>query len=150
MEEVMQERIEEMFAKMYPMTDGLKKKSYDKWMAEFRENHGQTFQEMAGTVEQAENRAAEAKNIAVMFADVVEHQFSKRGKISAPRQVDINSFMIYYVFPAILLTQNEYAVLLADALRDEWRVRFKNSSQLAYTDYDTIRGSFNEKFMGIF
>ena len=146
----MQERIEEMFAKMYPMTDGLKKKSYDKWMAEFREKHGQTFQEMAVAVEQSENRAEEAKNIAVMFADVVEHQFSKRGKISAPRQVDINSFMIYYVFPTILLTQSECAVLLADALRDEWRRRFRNSSQLAYTDYETIRGSFNEKIMGMF
>lgn len=146
----MQERIEEMFAKMYPMTDGLKKKSYDKWMAEFREKHGQTFQEMAVAVEQSESRAEEAKNIAGMFADVVEHQFSKRGKISAPRQVDINSFMIYYVFPTILLTQSECAVLLADALRDEWRGRFRNSSQLAYTDYDTIRGSFNEKIMGMF
>lgn len=146
----MQERIEEMFAKMYPMTDGLKKKSYDKWMAEFREKHGQTFQEMAVAVEQSENRAEEAKNIAGMFADVVEHQFSKRGKISAPRQVDINSFMIYYVFPTILLTQSECAVLLADALRDEWRRRFRNSSQLAYTDYETIRGSFNEKIMGMF
>lgn len=146
----MQERIEEMFAKMYPMTDGLKKKSYDKWMAEFREKHGQTFQEMAVAVEQSENRAEEAKNIAGMFADVVEHQFAKRGKISAPRQVDINSFMIYYVFPTILLTQSECAVLLADALRDEWRGRFRNSSQLAYTDYDTIRGSFNEKIMGMF
>lgn len=146
----MQERIEEMFAKMYPMTDGLKKKSYDKWMAEFQEKHGQTFQEMAVAVEQSENRAEEAKNIAGMFADVVEHQFSKRGKISAPRQVDINSFMIYYVFPTILLTQSECAVLLADALRDEWRRRFRNSSQLAYTDYDTIRGSFNEKIMGMF
>lgn len=146
----MQERIEEMFAKMYPMTDGLKKKSYDKWMAEFREKHGQTFQEMVVAVEQSESRAEEAKNIAGMFADVVEHQFSKRGKISAPRQVDINSFMIYYVFPTILLTQSECAVLLADALRDEWRGRFRNSSQLAYTDYDTIRGSFNEKIMGMF
>lgn len=146
----MQERIELMFAKMYPMTDGLKKKSYDKWMTEFREMHGQTFQEMIEILVRASDREAKAKEVAGMFADVVEHQFSKRGKISAPRQVDINCFMIYYVFPAILLTQNECAVLLADALRDEWRVRFKNSSQLAYTDYDTLRGSFNEKIMGMF
>lgn len=150
MEEAMQERIKEMFDKMYPMTDGLKKKAYEKWMAEFRERHGQTLQEMAEIVEKASNREDEAKNMAGMFADVVEHLFSKRGKISSPRQVDINCFMIYYVFPAILLTQNECSRMLADALRDEWRVRFKNSSQLEYTDYDTVHGSFNEKIFGMF
>lgn len=150
MEEVMQERIEEIFDKMYPMTDGLKKKAYEKWMTEFRERHGQTFREMLETVERASDQKAEAENIAGMFADVVEHQFAKKGKISARKQVDINCFMIYYVFPAILLTQSESAVILADAIRDEWRTRFKNSSQLAYADYDTLYRSFNDKIFGMF
>lgn len=146
----MQQRIEEMFDKMYPMTDGLKKAAYQKWMEEFLERHKQLLQDMTDHVGKAPDHEAEARNIAAVFAETVEHKFAKRGRISAPRQVDINCFMIYYIFPAILLTQSEYSKMLADAIRDEWRVRFKNSSQLAYTDYDTIYRSFNDKILGMF
>ena len=119
----MQERVEKMFDKMYPMTEA---------------------------VEEAGDQTAEAEKLAGLFADVAESLFSKRGKISSRKQVDINCFMIYYIFPAILLTQSACAVILADAIRDEWRKRFKNSRQLAYTDYDTIYKSFNDKIFGMF
>ena len=65
-------------------------------------------------------------------------------------QMDINLFMIYFVFPAILLTQSEYAGLLADAVRDEWRGRFRESAQLNYTTYEEIYSTFQEKFLGLF
>lgn len=146
----MKERIEEMFDKMYPMTDGVKKASYENWMSEFRERHGNALLEMAATVEGAGDQAVEAEKIAGLFADAAESLFSKRGKISPRKQVDINCFMIYYIFPAILLTQHECAAILADAIRDEWRKRFKNSRQLEYTDYDTIYRSFNDKIFGMF
>lgn len=150
MEEDMQERVEKMFDKMYPMTDGVKKASYEKWMTEFRERHGDVLLEMTEAVKESGNQTAEAEKIAALFADVAESLFSKRGKISSRKQVDINCFMIYYIFPAILLTQSACAVILADAIRDEWRKRFKNSRQLAYTDYDTIYKSFNDKIFGMF
>ena len=146
----MQASIEKMFDKMYPMTDGLKKKAYEKWMTEFRERHGETFKQMTESVESAQDQQAEAGAVAVLFADAVEKLFSKRGKISSRKQVDINCFMIYYVFPAILLTQSECATVLADAVRDEWRARFKDSSQFAYTDYATLYKSFNDKIFGMF
>lgn len=146
----MQASIERMFDRMYPMTNGVKKKAYEKWMTEFRESHGETFKEMTESVERAQDQQAEAGAVAVLFADTVEKLFAKRGKISSRKQIDINCFMIYYVFPAILLTQSECAVVLADAVRDEWRTRFKNSSQLAYTDYDTLYKSFNDKIFGMF
>lgn len=64
--------------------------------------------------------------------------------------MDINLFMIYFVFPAILLTHSEYAGRLADAIRDEWRGHFKNSAQLSYTTFEEISGTFQEKFLGLF
>ena len=64
-------------------------------------------------------------------------------------QADLNFFMIYYVFPAILLVENENVTLIADAIRDEWRKAFKNS-QISYTDYESLLGSFREKIFGIF
>ncbi len=75
----MQASIEKMFDKMYPMTDGLKKKAYEKWMTEFRERHGETFKQMTECVESAQNQQAEAGAVAVLFADAVEILFSKRG-----------------------------------------------------------------------
>ena len=150
MKAIMQKRIEEMFDKMYPMTEGLKKKAYETWMEEFREKHKEILKEIIESVEKAQEREEKALEIAAVFADAVESKFSKRGRISARKQVDINCFMIYYIFPAILLTQSDYAVMMADAIRDTWKVRFKNSSHLEYTDYNTIHGSFNEKIFGMF
>lgn len=57
--------------------------------------------------------------------------------------------MIYYVFPTILGTEHEYAKLIADSICSAWGKRFKES-QIQYTDYDTLYGSFREKIFGIF
>ena len=64
-------------------------------------------------------------------------------------QTDLNFFMIYYVFPTILGTEHEYAKLIADSICSAWGKRFKES-QIQYTDYDTLYGSFREKIFGIF
>lgn len=64
-------------------------------------------------------------------------------------QTDLNFFMIYYVFPAILKRNHEHAKLLADTLCDTWGSRFKNS-KISYTDYGTLYNAFREKVFGIF
>ena len=43
----------------------------------------------------------------------------------------------------------EYAKLIADSICSAWGKRFKES-QIQYTDYDTLYGSFREKIFGIF
>ena len=63
--------------------------------------------------------------------------------------MDLNFFMIYYVFPAILMTQNDNAKLMADTLCETWGKSFKDS-KIGYTDYDTLYESFKEKIFGIF
>ena len=63
--------------------------------------------------------------------------------------LDLNFFMIYYVFPAILKRNHEYAKLLADTLCETWGSSFKNS-KIGYTDYETLYKAFREKIFGIF
>ena len=91
-----------------------------------------------------------AEEIADTLINRVEKKFaSKKGKIDSRTQVDLNFFMIYYVFPTILGTEHEYAKLIADSICSAWGKRFKES-QIQYTDYDTLYGSFREKIFGIF
>ena len=92
-----------------------------------------------------------AAEIARVAAERAAKKFAspRHGKIGRALQMDMNFFMIYYVFPAILMTGHEDAVLIADRLRDEWGSRFKDS-KIQYTDYDTLYGAFREKIFGIF
>ena len=75
--------------------------------------------------------------------------FEKRGKIKGNVQMDLNFFMIYYVFPAILMTQSDDAKLMADTLCETWGKSFKDA-KIGYTDYDKLYESFKEKIFGIF
>lgn len=152
MAEHMLEQAGTMFDNMEAMMYRLKKKAYKERMGEFREKNQEILAEMTGFVERAEEpeRDEMAAQAAKALADAVEARFAKRGKISGRSQMDINLFMIYFVFPAILLTQSEYAGLLADAVRDEWRGRFRESAQLNYTTYEEIYSTFQEKFLGLF
>lgn len=146
----MLEREEAIFDDMERMLDRIKKKVYKERMESFRKKNAQLLSEMVHFVEQAEKRHEAAAEVAKTLADAVETRFAKRRKISGRTQMDINLFMIYYVFPAILLTESECAVPLADAIRDEWRVRFRDSGQLSYTTYEEISNTFQEKILGMF
>ena len=78
----------------------------------------------------------------------VAQHFSVGDRIKGKVQVDLNFFMIYYVFPAILLTENEHAVLLADEICSAWGNHFKDS-KIKYTEYDKLYVSFHDKIFGI-
>lgn len=145
----MLENVGSMFDGMLDMMKKLKKASYEKYMEEFRERNGHFFREMIQYVEQKEDKEAAAKEVAVVFTDAVKETFSVRGKIKARTQIDMNFFMIYYVFPAILLEESEVNDLIAGSIRDEWEAKFKDS-KIQYADYDRIYGAFREKIFGIF
>lgn len=144
----MLDHVEMMFDGMEYMMDNLRKPSYQKNMEMFREKNGHFFREMIHYVEQSTDKEAAAKEIAYCITDAVNNSFSKRGKIRSRTQVDLNLFMIYYVFPAILLTESEDATLIADNIRDAWAAKFKDSN-IQYTDYNRIYESFQNKIFGI-
>ena len=137
-----------MFDNMKEMVENQQKSSYQKNMEIFREKNGHFFQKMIQYMEQSEDKGAAAQEIADCITDAVKDRFSKRGKINSRTQTDLNLFMIYYVFPAILLTESEDATLIADTMRDTWAAKFKNSN-IQYADYDRIYGAFQERIFGI-
>ena len=144
----MLQQVESVFEDMAPMLKGLKKKNYAANMKAFREKNNEFFFEM---VEQLnfENKEAVARHLSNSFVNAVKQIFEKRGKIKGRLQMDLNFFMIYYVFPSILMTQNDNAKLMADTLCETWGKSFKDS-KIGYTDYDTLYESFKEKIFGIF
>lgn len=145
----MLEQVVTIFDGMQGMMKKLKKASYEVNMQEFRRKNEHFLTEMIEYVERAEDKAEAAEEIARIFVEDVKKEFTVNGRIKGTVQADLNFFMIYYVFPAILMTESNQAKLLADSLCSAWGNTFKDS-KIGYTDYDTLYKSFKEKIFGIF
>lgn len=144
----MLDHIETIFDNMSDMIKNIKKASYRKNMEYFREKNEHFFQEMVQYVEKKANKEEAAEKMAEILASAVEKRFSVKGRIKPYKQADVNLFMIYYVFPTILLMESEYSGLLAGSIRDLWRSRFRDS-KIEYTTYEEIYNSFQESILGI-
>ena len=144
----MLQQVEAVFENMAPMLKGLKKKTYEANMKAFREKNNEFFFEMMDQLKFG-NKEVIARHLSNSFVAAVKQIFEKRGKIKGNQQMDLNFFMIYYVFPAILMTQSEDAKLMADTLCETWGNSFKDS-KIGYTEYDKLYESFKEKIFGIF
>ena len=81
------------------------------------------------------------------FCDGVHEAFKKFGKVRTGTLMDLNCFLIYYIFPAILKNEGERAATICDTLRDTWNSRFK--CDINYTDYDSLMIGFKKKLLGI-
>ena len=141
--------MKELFDDMPNMLTNLKQSTYEKNMERFIQRNGSYFDAITTSVEQAEDRDEAGKQVADRFVTAVEEKYSKNGKISGRLQVDLNLFMIYYVFPAILETKKSCASLVADTLCAEWSKRISHRA-IGYTTYEQLCGSFQEKIFGIF
>jgi len=138
-----------MFDDLTPKVKRVKKKAYEENMKTFRRTYGHYLDEMTQYVEGKEDKKSAAKEVSLCLINQIKERFSVRGKIKSVVQMDLNMFMIYYVFPAILLTYHDDAKLLADTLCETWNTEFKKEN-IGYTDYDTLYKSFKEKIFGIF
>ena len=145
----MLDQVETMFDGMETMLKKLKTKSYEENMKVFREKNGHFFDEMRDHVSAAENRKSAAEEVADVFVGQVRGHFLEKGKIRSRKQADLNFFMIYYVFPAILLMEGEESDVLAGAICKKWGETFKDS-KIGYTTYEKIYDGFNEKVFGLF
>ena len=143
------ENIDLIFTDLEQMLRKLKKPSYEENMKGFLAKQGHFIDEMIRCVKESDDTDTAAKAVGEEFADAVFNAFSVNGKIKGRKQADMNFFMIYYVFPAILLTNEECADNLCIGLRDAWNARFKDTN-INYTDYDSLYNSFRNKIFGIF
>ena len=131
------------------MLKKLKKLSYEENMKRFRKEQGHFIDEMISYVKSSSDTEAAAKEIGKVFSDGVFDAFSVNGRIKGRKQADLNFFMIYYVFPAILLTDEDCSAVICDSLRDEWNARF-DDTYINYTTYDRLYSTFRNKIFGIF
>jgi len=145
----MLDQVAVVFEDKKKMLRRLKKASYERNMNEFREKYEHFLLEMLDYMAQHAEPERAADEVSEIFTEKVREAFTVRGKISGPVQTDLNFCMIFYVFPAILLTERPDAKLLADRLCEKWGKSFKNS-QIGYTDYESLYNSFNEKILGLF
>ena len=145
----MLDHIEQIFTALEQMLRKLKKNSYEANMERFRNEQGHFIDEMIGCVKGAESRLEASRDVGVAFADGVFDAFSVNGKMKGRKQADLNFFMIYYVFPAILLTNEGCADSLCSGIRNAWNAKFKDTC-ISYTTYDKLYSSFRNKIFGIF
>lgn len=126
----------------------LKKAAYKQNMEAFCEEQRDIISEMLTLVGQAEDKDAKAIEIGQDFSKKIFDIFAKRGRVSGTKKSDLSLFMIYYVFPTILLTRNPNAELLCDKMRDTWNEQFKVN--INYADFDTLCAGFRDKMFGLF
>ncbi len=146
----MLDNIAVIFDDMKNMMKHLKKKSYEKNMEQFMRQHGHYLKEMTDYVEASEDKQKAAHELGKELSASVKEAYVTGAKKKIPPyvQADLNLFMIYFVFPAILKTEYEERKLIADSICEEWNTCFKSS--IGYTDYDALYASFREKIFGIF
>jgi len=145
----MLENVHEMFDLNLIEFRRARKKTYEERMSTFRAVNKEYLDEMLSIVSNSDDKEAAAQEVSNVFCDNVFNAFAKRGKIRGARSQDLCLYMIYYVFPALQLTQNENAKMLCDKLLEVWRVKFDNPN-MRYGVYEDILSSFKEKIFGMF
>ena len=139
----------QMFANYKLKLRKLKKKTYEDRFAEFCEENGSNIDAMLVYVRGREDKSVAAGEVANIVAENVCAEYGRGGRLIGGVKTDISLYMIYFLFPSLLKTEDENASLLCDAIRDEWRIRTKNPAY-NYTTYDELHETFQEKIFGVF
>lgn len=136
----MDKHTKEIFANYEDKLRKFKKNEYIKNMEEFTQRWGQVFSDTIVS----DNR----EEIAANFVDNVETLYKRFGKVSRSRKIDLNLFMVYFVFPLIQTREAEGATDMCDILLDAWNDKF--GTAIDYMKYEDILGSFKDKMFGMF
>lgn len=145
----MKKRMMAMFYDMPRLLKKLKRKVYEENMVYFRKTYGALLEDMVHLVAQDEQPERVANELAEELIQGVRERFAPKGRVGANTQIDLNLFMIYYVFPGLLFIPGENASLLAETICQKWRASFAKS-EIRYFPYEEIRDGFKEKIFGIF
>lgn len=130
--------VEKLFEDVAYLSKVHNKKDYEKQMDMFNEQRYELLKDLV----EADDVEASAKEL----CEDVTAAFKKFGKVRGADLMNLNYFMIYYVFPAILTNEGN-GKEICDKLKDTWNNHFK--STINYTDYETLRDGFQTKIFGI-
>lgn len=132
-----------MYAEANTMLKGIHKSSYAANMERFRKVYAGQLRELLTAAEQDGPQTA-----AEQLVESLKSSFSVRGRIPARVQVDLNAFTVYYVLPALALTEDLPCFGLIDAICGLWPKAFRRST-IHFASYETILNSFQRSFLGI-
>ena len=127
----------------------LKKKEYEERFDAFMNGNKSVINTVLMYVKGRDDREAAAGEVASIIIENLYGEFGKWGRLSGGVRSDLSLYMIYFIFPAFIKTEDENAEIICDAIRDEWRSRTKNYSY-DYTTYEELHDSFQEKLFGVF
>ena len=127
----------------------IKKKTYEERFSVFYDENKEIFSDMTQYIKGRDDKDVAASEVANIFAENIFAEYARGGRLSGSDKADLSLFMIYFVFPSILMLEDANSTVLCDAIRDEWRKRTENPS-FDYTTYEDLHGSFQEKLFGIF
>ena len=131
--------ISKIFESYEPFSRITTKKEYEDRMNAFLAERYACLKELT--------EATDTVAVSNAFCDGVHEKFKKFGKVRTGTLMDLNCFLIYYIFPAILKNEGERASVICDTLRNTWNSRFK--CDINYTDYDSLMSGFKKKLLGI-
>ena len=131
--------INKIFEDVAPLSKISSKKEYEQKMNMFLSDRYDLLKDLVASTDVA----AASKE----FCQGVTDEFKKLGKVRMGDLMNLNYFLIYYIFPAVLKNEGENGASICDTLRDTWNSHFK--SNINYTDYDTLMEGFQTKIFGI-
>ena len=131
--------INKIFEGVAPLSKISTKKEYEHQMNMFLEERYAYLKDLV----EAEDVAAASKD----FCEGVNNDFKKLGRVRMGDLMNLNYFMIYYIFPSILKNEGEKAEDICNTLKDTWNNRFK--CNINYTDYDNLMEGFQTRIFGI-
>ena len=134
--------VEKLFEDARNLSKVNNKKAYQGNMEMFNSNRYAYLKDLVDAGD--DNLQSQAQS----FCEEVTSAFKKFGKVRGGDLMDLNYFMVFYVFPAIQQNEeNEKAIRICDILRDTWNQHFK--SNISYADYDTLLDGFQTKIFGV-
>ena len=136
----MEKHIKEIFADYEYMLKKFRKNDYIKNMELFEKKWGEI---LSNTVD-----AGNYDEISKETISQIQKIYSRFGKLSKTKKMDLGLYMIYFVFPGILRTNRDGAEEFCDTLLATWNELM--DTDIEYLNYDDILEGFNTKMFGMF
>ena len=134
--------VEKIFEDAGQLSKVNNKKAYEANIEMFKSNRYELLNDLVDADD------SQLQSQAKQLCEDVTSAFKKFGKVRGGDLMNLNYFMIFYVFPAIQQNEEkEKSIRICDILRDTWNQHFK--SNISYADYDTLLEGFQTKIFGV-
>ena len=134
--------VEKLFEDAGKLSKVNNKKAYEANIEMFKSNRYELLNDLVDADD------SQLQSQAKQLCEDVTAAFKKFGKVRGGDLMNLNYFMIFYVFPAIQQNEEkEKSIRICDILRDTWNQHFK--SNISYADYDTLLEGFQTKIFGV-